>query len=68
MVTFASSAFQGYLGKRALAWPLRALLFVCAIATVSPRFDITLGAALLGAAILAFIHLRGRPAKVDVPA
>jgi TRAP-type uncharacterized transport system fused permease subunit len=60
MVTFASFAFQGYLGRRVIAWPLRIVLFACAVATVSPRFDITTAATLLGAAILLVVHLRGR--------
>jgi TRAP transporter 4TM/12TM fusion protein len=68
MVTFASYAFQGYLGLRTIAWPLRAVLFACAVATVSPRFDITFSAVVVGAVVLAFVYLRGRPAKVDVPA
>ena len=68
MVTFASFAMQGYVGLRLIAGPLRLLLMACAVATVSPRFDVTLAATLVGAAVLAFVHLRGRPAKVDVPA
>jgi hypothetical protein len=68
MVTFASFAMQGYLGLRVIAWPLRLLLFVCAVATVSPRFDITTAATVLGALILGFVYLRGGPAKVDVSA
>ena len=68
MVTFASFAMQGYLGLRRIAWPLRLVLFACAVATVSPRFDITLAATLLGAAVLAFVQLRGRPMQVDVAA
>jgi TRAP-type uncharacterized transport system fused permease subunit len=68
MCTFASFAMQGYLGLRGIAWPLRFLLFGCAIATVSPRFDITLAATLLGSAILGVVYLRGRPAQVDVSA
>ena len=68
MVTFASFAMQGYLGLRHIAWPLRVLLFVCAVATVSPRFDITLAATLVGATVLVFAKLRGRPAKIDVSA
>jgi TRAP-type uncharacterized transport system fused permease subunit len=68
MCTFASFAMQGYLGLRSIAWPLRFLLFGCAIATVSPRFDITLAATLFGSAILAFVYLRGRPTQVDVSA
>jgi hypothetical protein len=68
MCTFASFAMQGFLGLRAIAWPLRLLLFGCALATVSPRFDITLGATLLGALTLGLVYLRGRPAQVDVSA
>jgi len=68
MVTFASLAMQGFLGTRHIGWPLRLLLFGCAIATVSPRFDVTLAATALGALALVFVHLRGRPAKVDVAA
>jgi TRAP transporter 4TM/12TM fusion protein len=68
MCTFASYAMQGFFGTRPIAWPLRVLLFACAVATVSPRFDVTLAATLLGASALAFVYLRGRPAKVDVSA
>ncbi len=68
MVTFASFAMQGYLGLRRIAWPLRLVLFACAVATVAPRFDVTLAATLLGAAVLAFVQLRGRPVQVDVSA
>jgi TRAP transporter 4TM/12TM fusion protein len=68
MVTFASLAMQGFMGLRSISWPLRLVLFACAVATVSPRFDITLGAVVLGAAVLAFLHFRRGPAKVDVAA
>jgi TRAP transporter 4TM/12TM fusion protein len=68
MVTFASFALQGYFGVRAIPWPLRLVLFACGVATVSPRFDITTAATLLGAGILGFVYLRRRPAKVDVSA
>jgi TRAP transporter 4TM/12TM fusion protein len=68
MVTFASFAMQGYFGTRAIAWPLRVLLFACGVATVSPRFDVTSVATVLGALALLFVHLRGSPAKVDVSA
>ncbi|HEX2199127.1 MAG TPA: TRAP transporter large permease subunit, partial [Burkholderiales bacterium] len=68
MVTFASFAMQGYLGLRPIPWPLRAVLFACAVGTVSPRFDFTLAVVLAGAAILGFVYLRCRPAKVDIPA
>jgi TRAP-type uncharacterized transport system fused permease subunit len=67
MVTFASFAMQGYLGLRSIPWPLRMVLITCAVATVSPRLDITLAATLLGASVLAFVRLR-RPTKVDVSA
>jgi TRAP transporter 4TM/12TM fusion protein len=68
MVTFASLAMQGFMGLRSIFWPLRVVLFACAVATVSPRFDITLAAVVLGAAVLAFLHFRRGPAKVDVSA
>lgn len=68
MVTFASFALQGFIGTRQIAWPLRWVLFACAVATVSPRFDVTLAAAVLGAAVLALVQLRGRPVQVDVSA
>ena len=68
MCTFASFALQGYLGSRPIAWPLRLLLFACGVATVSPRFDVTLTATILGACVLGFVYLRGRPAQVDVSA
>ena len=68
MVTFASLALQGFVGTRHIAWPLRWLLFGCAIATVSPRFDITIAATIVGAVVLALVQLRGRPVQVDVSA
>ena len=68
MCTFASFAMQGYLGVRVIAWPLRVLLLCCGVATVSPRFDVTSAATVLGALALGFVYLRGRPAKVDVTA
>jgi TRAP transporter 4TM/12TM fusion protein len=68
MVTFASFAMQGFLGLRSIPWPLRLVLIACAVATVSPRFDITLAATLLGASALAFVRLRRNPAKVDASA
>jgi TRAP transporter 4TM/12TM fusion protein len=68
MVTFASLAMQGFMGFRTIPWPFRLLLFACGVATVSPRFDITLSAVAVGAAALAFLHFRRSPAKVDVSA
>jgi TRAP-type uncharacterized transport system fused permease subunit len=68
MVTFASFSMQGYLGTRPIAWPLRMVLFACGVATVSPRFDVTTAATVLGAAVLLLVYLRGSPAKVDVSA
>src|SRR5690606_21011419 len=68
MVTFASFALQGYLGLRPIPWPLRWVLFACAVATVSPRFDFTLAVVIAGTAILSFVYVRSRPAKVDVSA
>jgi TRAP-type uncharacterized transport system fused permease subunit len=60
MCTFASFAMQGYLGLRIIPWPLRLLLFACAVTTVSPRWDVTLAATIVGALTLGFVHLRGR--------
>jgi TRAP transporter 4TM/12TM fusion protein len=68
MVTFASLAMQGFMGLRSISWPLRLVLFACALATVSPRFDITIGAVAVGAAVLAFLHFRRGPAKIDIAA
>jgi TRAP-type uncharacterized transport system fused permease subunit len=68
MVTFASFALQGFIGRRLIAWPLRLVLFACAVATVSPRFDITIAATIVGAVVLALAQLRGRPVQVDVSA
>jgi TRAP-type uncharacterized transport system fused permease subunit len=68
MVTFASFALQGFIGLKAVAWPLRLVLFACSVATVLPRFDVTLAATLVGAAVLALVQLRGRPVQVDVSA
>ena len=68
MVTFASFAMQGFIGQRRIAWPLRLVLFACAVATVSPRFDVTIAATLVGAIVLALAQLRGRPVQVDVSA
>ena len=68
MCTFASFAMQGWLGTIRIAWPLRWLLFACAVGTVSPRFDFTFAVTAAGASILALVYLRGRPRKVDVAA
>jgi TRAP-type uncharacterized transport system fused permease subunit len=68
MVTFASFAMQGFLGPKTIPWALRFVLIACAVATVSPRFDVTLAATLLGAAALAFVRLRGDRTKIDHPA
>jgi hypothetical protein len=68
MVTFASLAMQGFMGARRIAWPLRFVLFACAVTTVSPRFDVTLAATIAGAIVLALVQLRGRPVQVDVSA
>ncbi len=68
MVSFASFAMQGHLGLRPIPRAVRLLLFACGVATVSPRFDVTLGAVVLGALALVLVQLRGRPAKIDVSA
>ena len=65
---FASYALHGMLGLRDVPWPLRLLLGACAVALIMPRLDLQLGATILGALILLFVQLRGRPMKVDVSA
>ena len=64
--TIASFAMQGFLGVRSIPWQLRLVLIACAVATVSPRFDVRLAATLLGASALALVRLRRAPAKLDV--
>jgi TRAP transporter 4TM/12TM fusion protein len=65
---FASFALHGLLGLKDIAWPLRLVLWACCIATIVPRIDIQLGATVLGTLVLLLMHLRGRPAKIDVAA
>jgi hypothetical protein len=67
MVTFASFAFQGVLGLRPIAWPLRVVLFACAVATVSPRFDVTAAATVIGALALLAVWRLARPVPVAAP-
>ena len=43
MCTFASYAMQGFLGTRRIAWPLRAVLMACGVATVSLEFGVEFG-------------------------
>jgi len=65
---FASFALHGMLGLKDIVWPLRLLLAASTVATIVPRLDLQIGATVLGSLILVFVHLRGRPAKVDVAA
>jgi TRAP-type uncharacterized transport system fused permease subunit len=65
---FASFALHGMMGMKDVGLPLRAMLAACSLATIVPRLDVQIGATLLGTAVLAFVHLRGRPAEIDVPA
>jgi len=67
MVTFASFAFQGTLGLRPIAWPLRLVLFACGVATVSPRLDITSVATLIGASVLFGVSRLSRPEPRPAP-
>jgi TRAP transporter 4TM/12TM fusion protein len=67
MVTFASFAFQGTLGLRSIAWPLRIVLFACGVATVSPRLDVTSIATLIGASVLFGVWRLGRPERRPAP-
>jgi len=64
----ASFALHGLLGLKDIGWPLRLVLAACTVATIVPRFELQLGATVLGVLILGLVHLRGRPAQVDVSA
>ena len=65
---FASFALHGLLGMKDIGWALRLVLAACTVATIVPRLELQIGAAVLGTLILLFVQLRGRPAKVDVSA
>jgi TRAP-type uncharacterized transport system fused permease subunit len=52
LVTFASFAFQGWLGLRRIALPLRLALFACAVGTILPRLEFQAGATIAGVAML----------------
>ena len=52
MVTFASHALHGYLGRRTIALPLRLVLAACVVGAIVPRIELQAGAAVLGALIL----------------
>ncbi len=52
MVTFASHALHGYIGPRAIAWPLRLVLVACVVGAIVPRVEIQAAAAVLGALVL----------------
>jgi len=68
LVSFASLALHGMIGRRVIAWPLRLLVAACVVAVIVPKWELQVAATLLGTLALAFVQLRGRPAKVDVPA
>ncbi len=68
LVSFASLALHGMIGRRVIAWPLRLLVAACTVAVIVPRWELQIAATVLGTLVLAFVHLRGRPAKVDIPA
>jgi TRAP transporter 4TM/12TM fusion protein len=52
MVTFASLAMHGYVGRRTIAWPLRLLLVGCVFATIVPMAALQAGAVIVGVAVL----------------
>jgi len=68
LVSFASLALHGMIGRRVIAWPLRLLVAACAVAVIVPRWELQLAATALGTLVLTLVHLRGRPVQVDVPA
>jgi len=53
MVTFASFAMHGMIGKYTIKWPLRLLLGACTVAAIVPRLEYQLSASVLGALVLA---------------
>jgi TRAP transporter 4TM/12TM fusion protein len=61
LVTLVSFAVHGLLGRRTIAWPLRALLFACAIGTIVPRLEWQLSAAVIGALVLLGVRRLARP-------
>ncbi len=65
---YASFALHGMLGLKNVGAVLRLVLAAASVATIVPRLDVQLGATALGAAVLLLVHLRGRPAQVDIPA
>ena len=60
MVSFASFALHGLIGKHTINWPLRLVLFACTVVTMVPRIEVQLAATILGALILASKR-RGNP-------
>ena len=65
MVTFASLALHGYLGRRNIGWPLRLLLVACVVGTIVPRIGIQAGAAALGVLLLVAVWRLAPPAEKD---
>jgi len=63
---YASFALHGMLGLKDVGWPLRLVLAASSLATIVPRLDVQIAATAAGALALLFVHLRGRPAQVDV--
>jgi TRAP-type uncharacterized transport system fused permease subunit len=61
LVTFASFALHGLLGRRTIAWPLRLVLFACAIATIVPRIELQAGALVLGVLLLVAVRRLTKP-------
>ena len=57
MVVFASYAAQGTFGLRAIAWPLRLVLTVCALASIVPRLGVQVASVVVGTTLV-FIFWR----------
>jgi TRAP transporter 4TM/12TM fusion protein len=53
MVTFASFALHGMVGKRTIQWPLRLALAACTVAAIVPRIEYQIAATVIGTLILA---------------
>jgi TRAP transporter 4TM/12TM fusion protein len=62
LVSFASFALHGLLGRRTIHRALRALLAACAIGCIVPRPEWQLGATAAGALLLLAVRIKARPA------
>jgi TRAP transporter 4TM/12TM fusion protein len=67
---FASFAVHGFYGRRPIEWPLRLVLAACALATIVPKTELQLAAAVVGTVLLIVVWrlARGAPQAASRPA